>query len=164
MPRRQTTLGKKPGGRFRGVPGNAGVQRGFGDAFKKRGAFGMLNPMEWMGFGKRQGFGEAVPRDQFSLQQVISENLSIETGIAQERAEQARQRVNPPTVMVPTPPGEMQRRTPSTSTKPAPPASKPAPIASKPSPAPKPAPKATPKQAAPTPVAAIRKVPLKRGR
>ena len=164
MPRRQTTLGKKPGGRFRGVPGNAGVQRGFGDAFKKRGAFGMLNPMEWMGFGKRQGFGEAVPRDQFSLQQVISENLSIETEIAQSRAEQARQRVNPPTVMVPTPPGEMQRRTPSPSTKPAPSTAKPAPIASKPSPAPKPAPKATPKQAAPTPIEAIRKVPLKRGR
>ena len=164
MARRQTTLGKKPGGRFRGVPGNAGVQRGFGEAFKKRGAFGMLNPMEWMGFGKRQGFGEAVPRDQFSLQQVISENLSIETGIAQARAEQARQRVNPPTVMVPTPPGEIPRRTPSTSTKPAPSTSKPAPIASKPSPAAKPAPKATPKQAAPTPMAAIRKVPLKRGR
>jgi len=167
MPRRQTTLGKKPGGRFRGVPGNAGVQRGFGDAFKKRGAFGMLNPMEWMGFGKRQGFGEAVPRDQFSLQQVISENLSIETEIARARAEDARQRVNPPTVMVPTPPGEMPRRTPSSASqasRPAPSASKPAPIASKPSPAPKPAPKATPKQAAPTPVAAIRKVPLKRGR
>lgn len=164
MARRQTTLGKKPGGRFRGVPGNAGVQRGFGEAFKKRGAFGMLNPMEWMGFGKRQGFGEAVPRDQFSLQQVISENLSIETGIAQARAEQARQRVNPPTVMVPTPPGEIPRRTPSTSTKPAPSTSKPAPIASKPSPAAKPAPKATPKQAAPTPMAAIRRVPLKRGR
>jgi hypothetical protein len=164
MARRQTTLGKKPGGRFRGVPGNAGVQRGFGEAFSKRGAFGMLNPMEWMGFGKRQGFGEAVPRDQFSLQQVIAENLSIETGIAQARAEQARQRVNPPTVMVPTPPGEIPRRTPSTSTKPAPSTSKPAPIASKPSPAAKPAPKATPKQAAPTPMAAIRKVPLKRGR
>lgn len=167
MPRQQTTLGKKPGGRFRGIPGNVGTPRGFGQAFKKRGAYGMLNPLEWMGFGKRQGFGEAVPRDQFSLQQVIAENLAVETEIAQARAEQARQRVQPPTVMVPTPPGQMQRRTPSASasyTAPAPSTSKPAPVGSKPAPAPKPAPKATPKQAAPTPIEAIRRVPLKRGR
>ena len=164
MPRRQSSLGKKPGGRFRGIPGNLETPRGFAQAFKKSGAWGALNPMEWMGFGKRQGFGEAVPRDQFSLQQVIAKNLSIETEIAQARAEQARQRVNPPTVMIPTPPGEIPRRTPSPASKPAPSASKPAPVASKPAPAPKPAPKATPKQATPAPVAAIRKVPLKRGR
>lgn len=161
MARRRGTLGKNPGGMFKGIPGNFGVQKGFGDAFKKMGDWGNLSSKEWVGFGKRQGMTDARPRDQFELQQVISESLAVEAQIATQRAEAARQRIAPPTTMPVTPPGQMPRRTPSPGTTPTP-----APGA-KPTPAPKAAPKATPAAAAaktPPQIPALRKVPLKRGR
>jgi hypothetical protein len=162
MARRQSAFGKRPGGMFRGVPGNFGVQKGWGDAFKKIGDWGVLNPNEWVGFGKRQGMSDARPREQFELQQVIAGNLSIEAEMARERAARARARTAPEGTVPVTPPGQIPRRlpTPGAST----------PVGAKPKAAPKAAPKATPAQAkatpkaAPAPVAAIRKVPLKRGR
>lgn len=163
MPRQKGTLGKRPGGMFKGIPGNFGVQKGFGDAFKKMGDWGNLSSKEWAGFGKRQGMRDTRPRDQFALQQVISESLAVEADIASQRAEAARQRIAPPTTMPVTPPGQMPRRTPSSGSTPAP-----APVAgAKPTPAPKAAPKATPAAAAaktPPQIPALRKVPLKRGR
>ena len=161
MPRRKGTLGKRPGGMFKGIPGNFGVQKGFGDAFKKMGDWGNLSSKEWAGFGKRQGMKDARPRDQFELQQVISESLAVEAEIATQRAEAARQRIAPPTTMPVTPPGEMPRRTP-------PPGSTPPPAAgAKPTPTPKAPPKATPaaaKTKTPPQIPELRKVPLKRGR
>lgn len=160
MARRQSTFGKKPGGMFKGIPGNFGVQKGFGDAFKKMGDWGVLNSREWIGFGKRQGVSDARPRDQFELQQVISENLSIEAEISKQRAEAARQRTAPATTIPATPPGQQPRRTPS-------PGTTPAPAGTKPTPTPKAPPKATPAAAKANPDSAAVKAmknPVKRGR
>lgn len=164
MPRQRKLLGKRPGGNFAGIPGNLGPQRGFGDAFKKVGAWGILNPNEWMGFGKRQGLVESVLRPQYSLQEVISGNINIESEKQRARSARARERIAPAPVQEPTPPGQIPRRRPesgATAT----------PVGAKTPSTPKAAPKATPKTGAaktatktPAPVAAIRKVPLKRGR
>lgn len=165
MPRQRKLFGRRPGGNFAGIPGNLGPKRGFGDAFKKIGAWGILNSNEWMGFGKRQGLVESVLRPQYSLQEVISTNLDIEAEQQRARAQRAKARTAPAPVMEPTPPGQMPRRRPETGATPTPVGAK------KPAPA-KAAPKATPKSApakaaaakTPAPVAAIRKAPLKRGR
>lgn len=163
MPRQRKLLGRRPGGNFGGIPGNLGAQRGWGEAFKKMGDWGVLNPNEWVGFGKRQGLVESVLRPQYSLQEVISTNLDIAAEQQRARAQRAKARTAPAPVMEPTPPGQMPRRTPSTGAA--------TPVGAKKPAAPKTAPKATPKTGAaktatktPAPVAAIRKVPLKRGR
>lgn len=161
MPRQRKLLGRRPGGNFGGIPGNLGIQRGWGDAFKKMGDWGVLNPNEWVGFGKRQGLVESVLRPQYSLQEVISTNLNIEAEQQRARAQRAKARMTPAPVQEPTPPGQMPRRRPETG-------ATPTPVGAKKTAAPKAAPKATPtpkaKAKAPAPVAAIRKAPLKRGR
>ena len=168
MGRGRSLFGKRPGGNFSGIPGNLGPKRGWGSAFGKKGDWGILNPSEWVGFGKRQGLVESVLRPQYSLQDVISKNLNPVTEQQTTRARMARERTAPPTVIVPTPLGQIQRRTPSPDAG----AGKAAPVGAKTTPKGVSAPKATPKTATakavaaktPAPVAAIRKAPLKRGR
>jgi len=164
MPRQRKLFGRRPGGNFGGIPGNLGAQRGWGDAFKKMGDWGVLNPNEWVGFGKRQGLVESVLRPQYSLQEVISTNLDIAAEQQRARSRRAKERMAAAPVQEPTPPGQMPRRRPETG-------ATPTPVGAKKPTTPKAAPKAAPKTGAaktatktPTPVAAIRKAPLKRGR
>lgn len=165
MPRQRKLLGKRPGGNFGGIPGNLGPQRGWGDAFKKIGDWGVLNPNEWVGFGKRQGLVESVLRPQYSLQEVISTNLDIEAEQQRARAQRSKARTAPAPVQAPTMPGEAQKRTPS----PAAGVGKAAPVGAKATPKAPAAPKATPAKAAPAkaapaPLSKIKKAQLNRNR
>lgn len=158
MPRKRSFLGKNPGGRFRGIPGNPMPGAKWGGAFAKRGDWGMLNPREWMGFGSRMRFGEAELRPQGQLQRVIEFNLGLEKQMQADKRARSRQRkidagVTPPPSTLP--PGQLPRRTPggTTTTTPT------APSAGI---KPKAAPKAKPKAISAT-VKAM-KAPVKRGR
>ena len=91
MARKRSFLGKNPGGKFRGIPGNPSNGMGWGGVFKKKGDWGILNPMEWAGFGSRMRFGEVGPRPQGQLQEVIGYNLGLEKQI-QQAAKERRQR------------------------------------------------------------------------
>jgi hypothetical protein len=91
MPRKRSFLGKNPGGRSRGIPGNPSNGMGWGGVFKKKGDWGILNPMEWAGFATKMRFGEVGPRPQGQLQEVIGYNLGLEKQI-QQAAQERRQR------------------------------------------------------------------------
>lgn len=91
MARKRSFLGKNPGGRFRGIPGNPSNGMGWGGVFKKRGDWGILNPTEWSGFATKMRFGEVGPRPQGQLQEVIGYNLGLEKQI-QQAAQERRQR------------------------------------------------------------------------
>ena len=91
MARKRSFLGKNPGGTFRGIPGNPSNGMGWGGVFKKKGDWGILNPMEWAGFATKMRFGEVGPRPQGQLQEVIGYNLGLEKQI-QQAARERRQR------------------------------------------------------------------------
>ena len=163
MPRQRKLLGKRPGGNFAGVPGNLGSQRGWEKAFQKMGPWGILNPSEWAGYGKRQGLVESVLRPQYSLQEVISNNMDLEAEIARQRSASAKSRVSPSPIIPPTTPGQPPARTPSSSSPKAPVGAKPtlkAPAAPKATPAAAKAVAAKPAPAAPAKPAL--KVPQRR--
>lgn len=92
MARKRSFLGKNPGGKFRGIPGNPSNGMGWGGVFKKKGDWGILNPMEWSGFGSRMRFGEVGPRPQGQLQDIIEYNLGMEQQMRQEARARARDR------------------------------------------------------------------------
>jgi len=111
MARKRSFLGKNPGGKFRGIPGNPSNGMGWGGVFKKRGDWGVLNPSEWTSIGSRQRFGNIGPRPQGQLQSIIEYNLGVEKQMSQEAA--ARRRERPVAVQPPvTAPGDVPRRLP----------------------------------------------------
>jgi hypothetical protein len=93
MARKRSFLGKKPGGRSRGVPGNPSVGVQWGGTFRKRGEWGMLDPREWIGFGTRMSFGKDAPRPQGQLQQVIDYNLGLEGQMGRGGKKENKQQV-----------------------------------------------------------------------
>ena len=105
MARKRSFLGKSPGGKFRGIPGNPTNMLGWGGVFKKKGDWGILNPMEWAGFGSRMRFGEVGPRPQGQLQEVIGYNLGIEEQLQQAQRERPVAPEPGGIVKIPTRPG-----------------------------------------------------------
>jgi hypothetical protein len=83
MARKRSLLGKSPGGKFRGIPGNPTNMLGWGGVFKRKGDWGILNPAEWTSLGSRQAFGNIGPRPQGQLQQIIDYNLGFGETIEQ---------------------------------------------------------------------------------
>lgn len=96
MARKRSFLGKNPGGKFRGIPGNPTNMLGWGGVFKKKGDWGILNPMEWTSLGSRMRFGEVGPRPQGQLQDIIEYNLGMEQQIQQAARERRQRRAEPP--------------------------------------------------------------------
>ena len=90
MPRKRSFLGKNPGGRSRGIPGNPSNGMGWGGVFKKKGDWGILNPSEWTSIGARQKFGNIGPRPQGQLQSIIEYNLGVDQ-MAREQQPAQRQ-------------------------------------------------------------------------
>jgi hypothetical protein len=109
MARKRSFLGKNPGGKFRGIPGNPSNGMGWGGVFKKKGDWGILNPMEWAGFASKMRFGEVGPRPQGQLQDIIEYNLGMEQQMRQEARARARAKTVQPPV---TAPGDVPRRVP----------------------------------------------------
>ena len=105
MARKRSFLGKKPGGKFRGIPGNPTNMLGWGGVFKKKGDWGILNPMEWTSLGSRMRFGEVGPRPQGQLQEVIGYNLGIEEQLQQAQRERPVAPEPGGIVKIPTRPG-----------------------------------------------------------
>jgi len=105
MPRKRSFLGKNPGGRSRGIPGNPSNGMGWGGVFKKKGDWGILNPSEWTSLGSRQKFGNIGPRPQGQLQSIIEYNLGVDQMM---REQQPTQRQAPSdtsgVVKIPKPP------------------------------------------------------------
>ena len=117
MARKRSFLGKNPGGRSRGIPGNPSNGMGWGGVFRKKGDWGILNPSEWTSIGARQRFGNIGPRPQGQLQSIIGYNLGLEKQMSQEAAVRRRERaiaVQPPV----TAPGDVPRRVPGGTTTP----------------------------------------------
>ena len=116
MARKRSFLGKNPGGKFRGIPGNPSNGMGWGGVFKKKGDWGILNPMEWSGFSSRIGFGKMGPRPQGQLQQVIEFNLGLEKQMQDAARQRRKQRAADQAAAMPpvvTPPGDVPRRVPT---------------------------------------------------
>ena len=105
MARKRSLLGKSPGGKFRGIPGNPTNMLGWGGVFKKKGDWGILNPMEWTSLGSRMRFGEVGPRPQGQLQEVIGYNLGIEEQLQQAQRERPVAPEPGGIVKIPTRPG-----------------------------------------------------------
>ncbi len=120
MARKRSFLGKNPGGKFRGIPGNPSNGMGWGGVFKKKGDWGILNPMEWSGFSSRIGFGKMGPRPQGQLQQVIEFNLGLEKQMQDAARQRRRQRAADQAAAVTQPPvaapGDVPRRVPGGTT------------------------------------------------
>jgi len=104
MARKRSFLGKNPGGKFRGIPGNPTNMLGWGGVFKKKGDWGILNPMEWTGFTSKTSFTKTGPRPQGQLQKVIEYNLGFGKQIGQAQGVPSR----------PQRPEVQQRQTPIT--------------------------------------------------
>ena len=88
MPRKRSFLGKNPGGRSRGIPGNPSNGMGWGGVFKKKGDWGILNPSEWTSIGARQKFGNIGPRPQGQLQSIIEYNLGVDQMMREQQPTQ----------------------------------------------------------------------------
>ena len=88
MPRKRSFLGKNPGGRSRGIPGNPSNGMGWGGVFKKKGDWGILNPSEWASLGSRQKFGNIGPRPQGQLQSIIEYNLGVDQMMREQQPTQ----------------------------------------------------------------------------
>ena len=104
MARKRSFLGKNPGGRSRGIPGNPSNGMGWGGVFKKKGDWGILNPSEWTSLGSRQKFGNIGPRPQGQLQSIIDYNLGMDQQMRQQPTQRQAPSDTSGVVKIPKPP------------------------------------------------------------